>query len=1091
MSLKRKRIFAIIATVAMLLAMVPATALAVADSPAPTLEVEPTKVAGEDATYTVQFTLESDLGSGDGFGMELRDEVSYLLDAFAGVEPADVRVYSEGTLLSKAAGGSYMLEIGNATPESWLKFTVTDAGVEKFNPGYEITVVVDMTNPTAVGDYLIRIYTNVAGSWLSGKNTNEITIVSAAAEEETGTVTRISARDIFQGDDVVLLISGVEDIYGNDLDGEYSVEVPFFDVDRNAKFVDGGTAEAFIFQAGEVTDLDDFRVYVGGEFQDTFEVSVTAIPLEDIVDTAIAADDFNTLVAAVVEADLVDALRGPGPFTVFAPTDAAFEDLADALGVGVADLLDLDNLADILLYHVVGAEVFEGDLSDGQVVTTLLGETVTITIDNGDVFVNDAQVIIADIECTNGVIHAIDAVLLPPEEPEPDPVPYTRAGSFILDYDEEVEVNEDSEFTVRFRDAAGRIDGWVEFYVHSSRDAETVDVVEDYEQAIYIDQVPGTNNYWRVLAWADNGDVEFGVSSSAPGNVTITLYQGYDDVEEEGTGRFDQATFSVVVSDEYEVTKFAADKTAVQAGASYKLEVEVVDDSNWEAAGVDVEFFERKEGRRWTSLGTKTTDRDGEVSMTVRHDDAAEYDYYIKFDGDEYKDGDERVIVTVEVFAAAPFSIKADKDSYWFEEGERTVKFIVEDRYGNKLHEDSPFAEDSDVVATVTDPDGDDEDVAAGDITRDKDKYAVTYDFDEEGTWEVEAFIAGTGISATTVVNIDEFGDVAKIELDADRTVLKDGLTPADTAQLEVTLTDENGIEKEIDPADFEDEDIVFSSSAPSVATVNREGVVTARDTGTTTITAFHLDSGLEDSLEFTVSGEPVSMEVVWDYEPGELEGEVTLIYYDEDGLKALEDFDSAGYRVFTPAGVEAYDREDFEDGEATFMLEADAYGTYTIRVVTDLGISATFSAAFMPPFDMGAEQVIMYIGSTTYLIDGEPAVMDVAPFIEEDRTFVPVRFLAEAFAAEADWGPKDALTEWVSLTREDVTIMIMIGGTEMTVTRGDEVEVVELDAPARIVDGRTFLPFRAIGEAFGAEVDFETDEETGLTTSVWFTQEW
>jgi len=142
---------------------------------------------------------------------------------------------------------------------------------------------------------------------------------------------------------------------------------------------------------------------------------------------------------------------------------------------------------------------------------------------------------------------------------------------------------------------------------------------------------------------------------------------------------------------------------------------------------------------------------------------------------------------------------------------------------------------------------------------------------------------------------------------------------------------------------------------------------------------------------------------------------------------------------------------------------------------------------------DKGAEQVKMTIGDTAYEIDGEPAdeEMDVAPFIENGRTFVPVRFLAEAFAAEADWTPKDAVVETVFLEREDLLITISIGEYTLEIYDriADETETVIIDAPARIMDGRTFLPFRAVGEAFGAEVDYEEDEE-GYVIRVWFTQE-
>ena len=114
-----------------------------------------------------------------------------------------------------------------------------------------------------------------------------------------------------------------------------------------------------------------------------------------------------------------------------------------------------------------------------------------------------------------------------------------------------------------------------------------------------------------------------------------------------------------------------------------------------------------------------------------------------------------------------------------------------------------------------------------------------------------------------------------------------------------------------------------------------------------------------------------------------------------------------------------------------------------------------------------------------------------LAPFIEDGRTFVPVRFFAEAFAAEADWGPKDALTEWVTLTREDLQVTMWIGGDEMQVVQNGEEETIELEAAEvpQIKDGRTFLPFRCIAESFGAEVDYETDAE-GFVTKVWFTQD-
>jgi len=133
---------------------------------------------------------------------------------------------------------------------------------------------------------------------------------------------------------------------------------------------------------------------------------------KDIVDTAISAGQFNTLVKLVQEAELVDALRGEGPFTVFAPTDEAFAKLpksqVDAL------LKDKQALRQVLLYHVVQGKVMSSDVVKIRSAKTLQGQDIRIRVRNNTVRINDAKVVKADIVCTNGVIHVIDKVILPP-----------------------------------------------------------------------------------------------------------------------------------------------------------------------------------------------------------------------------------------------------------------------------------------------------------------------------------------------------------------------------------------------------------------------------------------------------------------------------------------------------------------------------------------------------------------------------------------------------------------------------------------------------------------------------------------------------
>ncbi|MFP4365804.1 MAG: fasciclin domain-containing protein [Bacteroidales bacterium] len=139
---------------------------------------------------------------------------------------------------------------------------------------------------------------------------------------------------------------------------------------------------------------------------------ITEAPAYTVVDIVVSSPDHETLTAAVTAAELVETLQGEGPFTVFAPTDDAFEALPD----GTLDALLADpegDLKDILLYHVVAAKAMSGDLSDGQEIETVFGNDVTVTINNEGVFINDAEVTVADIEADNGVVHVIDAVLIP------------------------------------------------------------------------------------------------------------------------------------------------------------------------------------------------------------------------------------------------------------------------------------------------------------------------------------------------------------------------------------------------------------------------------------------------------------------------------------------------------------------------------------------------------------------------------------------------------------------------------------------------------------------------------------------------------
>ncbi len=142
-----------------------------------------------------------------------------------------------------------------------------------------------------------------------------------------------------------------------------------------------------------------------------------AVPMKTIAQVASESPDFETLVAALKAAGLVETLQGPGPFTVFAPSDAAFAKLP--AGTVEALLADRAQLAAVLTYHVLAGTVMAADdvKSNGGTPATVNGQPLRIVVRDGKVYVNDAQVVTTDIKASNGVIHVIDGVLMPKAAP--------------------------------------------------------------------------------------------------------------------------------------------------------------------------------------------------------------------------------------------------------------------------------------------------------------------------------------------------------------------------------------------------------------------------------------------------------------------------------------------------------------------------------------------------------------------------------------------------------------------------------------------------------------------------------------------------
>jgi uncharacterized surface protein with fasciclin (FAS1) repeats len=144
------------------------------------------------------------------------------------------------------------------------------------------------------------------------------------------------------------------------------------------------------------------------------ETTVKKPVMKDIVETAVLAGGFNTLVTAVKAAGLVETLKGKGPFTVFAPTDSAFAKLP--AGTVESLLKNKEKLASILTYHVVAGKVMAADVVKLTSAKTVNGQSLTIKADKSGVMVDNAKVIMTDIVCSNGIIHVIDTVVMPKEK---------------------------------------------------------------------------------------------------------------------------------------------------------------------------------------------------------------------------------------------------------------------------------------------------------------------------------------------------------------------------------------------------------------------------------------------------------------------------------------------------------------------------------------------------------------------------------------------------------------------------------------------------------------------------------------------------
>lgn len=636
----------------------------------------------------------------------------------------------------------------------------------------------------------------------------------------------------------------------------------------------------------------------------------------------------------------------------------------------------------------------------------------------------------------------------------------------------------------------------VKFYVKSDSDAlvgfvsNTDDDEYDDETDTKLAKVDDANGQAITIKPTDDGKVYVYVGSYAAGEFTLSFYNGPADTEEyKNTKLLGKKTITVDVGSGSEIELEIDAAVATGDQTQYDYTAEIGDDITLkatltDAVGNPIEgetiVFKKKYGNgSYTTIAEVETDEDGEAELDVEETRAGLYAYraVLKSDKDVHSDVDresnefDKVTVAWTVERIDRIVAKT-ADGVKLAKGEKaSLDFYIYDANGNLIKNDAS----AEIAITV------DEMPSKSKAEKIEKSYADTdndgiieieFTPDKVGTYEFTVKAKNSKAKETLTVVCKEFGTVESmtVELENDQPSIMDGVD----GTLEVTLIDEDGVEKTASNSDLK-----FGSSNRDAVTVSSAGVVTVADdefTGDVTITVIHEETGVSAEYTLNVVGQPVSFNPVVNVNGKR--ASVELQFVDKNGNRTFSsNADDNKLTLILPSGVSSEAVEDFDEdtGVAKFDLVAAKAGEYTIIANASAGITKSFKVAFEVPASevvvVGAKNVTMFIGNAAYVQDGVAKVTDVAPFIKDNRTFVAIRPVADAFGCEIGW---DEATQTVTLTRDDLTVTIVIGSSDILVVKDGVTTTVTADVPAFIQDGRTVLPFRAIGNAFGATVNYD-----------------
>lgn len=485
----------------------------------------------------------------------------------------------------------------------------------------------------------------------------------------------------------------------------------------------------------------------------------------------------------------------------------------------------------------------------------------------------------------------------------------------------------------------------------------------------------------------------------------------------------------------------------------------------------EVSFFESFEDEAYQLIGRSNLDEQGKAELKLNKTTAGKYKYNAIL-------GPFQNEIEVTVLPSRPSVIRGVEEVFFHEAG-KTVEagFLVEDSYGNIIkfgNREGQYLLKDLLEVSVTGPDNNP--IREIDLTSGRDGILlVKFLPAQTGDYVVESFIKNTGIPAATVIKAREFGDIVdiKVIIENEKGALlhiSDNKAERNALELKLLLKEEHGFTKTASPGDNK---IIFSTNNPELVLIEKISggrlIVKERGKpGIATITATYLEKGkaLQDSVDLRIAGIPA--EIKFDVKTEGLTAKVEAVLLCKEGLPAHESIKK--YTISAPPKINIVSQDDFNNGRAYFILEAESHGSYDIFISSAEGISKKFTVNF-DQRGKPAKHVVLFIEQEYYIKDGEPVKMDTPPWISYGHVFVPVDFIVDILGVKAiSFSSPDKLI----LQDEEREVLIDRDKCRMTVIKNNstrEFPIGELFLQKK--GGSYFVPASDIARIFGARVDY------------------